>query len=282
MSVITNEDGSEVFVGKATVIRYNDHPNEVLDVSFSNQIIHQPEFFFDNTHRNSDRLTSNKIENAFNVHKYQLKIFNMPKSVDGEPEAGSSPKHPIVVRGAVASDFAALLKILYASHFSNNLPTIEIPLIVPAFRITNLLSFSELRAYLLPLAEKNLDDVEKIIFAREFDIKQWIAPAHIRLCKRGTVLSTEEARKLGVDSVLLIWSMREKHRGRGSAVSVGAHYCSSYTGLDYAEASTICSHCSTIMGDFYCIQPSKMAEKPDTYNSALDNEVTKWVGDSDP
>ncbi|KAH7338042.1 hypothetical protein B0J17DRAFT_557209, partial [Rhizoctonia solani] len=138
-----------------------------------------------------------------------------------EPEAGSSPEYPIVIKGVAASDFAALLKVLYArqvwlsstfyfhSHFSGEQHVPETPLIIPAFRLANLLDFSELRTYLLPLAEQNLGDVDKIVFAREFDITEWLAPAHVHLCQREEPLSTEEARKLGVDSVLILWRMRE-------------------------------------------------------------------------
>ncbi|CAE6524018.1 unnamed protein product [Rhizoctonia solani] len=148
-----------------------------------------------------------KIEKMlFNVHKYQLiksqvftDMFNAGKSDDDElePEPGSSPEHPIVVKGVAASDFAALLQVLYESHFSRNQHVPETQLIIPSFRLANLLTFSELRTYLLPLAEKNLCDVDKIVFAREFGIKEWLAPAHVRLCQREKPLSTEEARKLG-------------------------------------------------------------------------------------
>ncbi|KAG8695798.1 hypothetical protein FRC11_001208, partial [Ceratobasidium sp. 423] len=114
----------------------------------------------------------------FNVHKYQLMksevfsdMFKMPRAEGDGPEEGSSPEHPIVMKGIVASDFAALLKVLYASLFSSNQPVSDAPLIIPAFRLANMLNFSELRAHLLPLAEKSLDDIDKIVFAREFDIQ---------------------------------------------------------------------------------------------------------------
>lgn len=64
-----------------------------------------------------------KIEDTlFNVHKYQLvksetfsDMFNLPKEESDEPEEGSSPEHPIVMRGVSASDFEALLTVLYAT-----------------------------------------------------------------------------------------------------------------------------------------------------------------------
>ncbi|KAJ1305368.1 hypothetical protein OPQ81_000383 [Rhizoctonia solani] len=157
------------------------------------------EFFFDNT------LVAIQVEDTlFNVHKYQLlksetfsDMFKVPKQGEGEVEEGSSPEHPIIMEGVKASDFVALLKVLYASHFSLHQPEPEASLIIPAFRLANMWNFFDLRSFLLPLAEKHLNDIDKILFAREFDIKDWLAPAHIRLCQRQEKLTTEDARKLG-------------------------------------------------------------------------------------
>ncbi|CAE6469466.1 unnamed protein product [Rhizoctonia solani] len=95
-------------------------------------------------------------------------MFKLPKGRADEPEEGSSPDHPIIMEGVTASDFVALLKVLYA----RNQPVLEASLIIPAFRLVNMWNFSELCTYLLPLAGKNLDDIDKIMFAREFRIKE--------------------------------------------------------------------------------------------------------------
>ncbi|KAH7338070.1 hypothetical protein B0J17DRAFT_660650 [Rhizoctonia solani] len=112
-------------------------------------------------------------------------MFKIPKPEGDEPEEGSSPDHPIVLKGVTASDFIALLTVLYTSRqFSIDQRTLKAPLIIPAFRLANMFNFSDFRTYLLPLAERNLSDVDKIVFAREFDIGEWLAPAHLRLCQR--------------------------------------------------------------------------------------------------
>ncbi|KAG8723073.1 hypothetical protein FRC11_002565, partial [Ceratobasidium sp. 423] len=136
-------------------------------------VTYHPKFCFDNT------LVAIQVENTiFNVHKYQLlksetfsDMFKVPKAKDGEPEEGSSLEHPIKMEGVKASDFEALLEVLYASHFSTHQPEPEASLIIPAFQLANMWNFSDLRAFLLPLAEKHLSDIDKILFAREFNIK---------------------------------------------------------------------------------------------------------------
>lgn len=171
-----------------------------------------PEFYFDNT------LIVIQIEDTlFNVHKYQLMksetfsdMFSIAEESGDDLEEGSSPENPIVMLEVAVSDFEALLKVLYATRFSTNQFEPEAPLIIPAFRLANKWNFKELRDYLIPLAEKVLDDVDKIAFAREFDVKDWLAPALTRLCQRKEPLTSEESSKLGVDSLLLVSRIREE------------------------------------------------------------------------
>ncbi|KAJ1305366.1 hypothetical protein OPQ81_000381 [Rhizoctonia solani] len=77
---------------------------------------HYPEFFLDNT------FVAIQMEGTlFNIHKYQLlrsgtflDTVKVPKVSDGKQEERSSPEHPIETEGLKASEFEALLKMLYA------------------------------------------------------------------------------------------------------------------------------------------------------------------------
>ncbi|CAE6523985.1 unnamed protein product [Rhizoctonia solani] len=147
--------GRWVFLDEPSGSKSDDHPNEIPRTKSSKPIKRHPDFFFDNT------LVATEIGTAlFNVHKYQLaksKVFlnmlNMPKPDGDNPKEGSSPEPPIRLEGVSALDLAALLRVLYASQFSGDQLTPEASLIIPAFRLTNMLNFSKLRAHLLPLAE---------------------------------------------------------------------------------------------------------------------------------
>ncbi|KEP48478.1 BTB/POZ domain protein [Rhizoctonia solani 123E] len=247
-----------------------------------------PEFFFDNT------LVAIQIGTMlFNVHKYQLvksevfsDMFKIPKPAGDEPEEGSSPEHPITLEGVSASDFTALLRVLYASHFSSNQPAPEASLVIPAFRLANLFNFSELRAYLLPLAEQNLDDVDKIVFAREFDIKEWLVSAHVRLCQREKPLSGEEANKLGVQSVLIISRMREQHRSRNSSpgLTPNNHYCSACIGITYTGHTydRDCDACGTRYAGMLRYDKLGLAVQGNTTTTdgvSIEAGVKKWLED---
>ncbi|KAH7338059.1 hypothetical protein B0J17DRAFT_660610 [Rhizoctonia solani] len=281
----SSRDASWMFIDRASDVRSDD---EESDTEYSELLERHPEFFFDNT------LIAIQIgKTLFNVHKYQLAKsevfsdrFKRPKQGDG-PEEGLSPEQPIKLKGVSASEFAALLRVLYASHFSSNQPAPEPPLIIPAFRLAYMLNFSELRTFLLPLAEKNMNDVDKIVFAREFDIKQWLIPAHVQLCQRENSLNTEEARKLGVDSVLIISRMREQHRSviQTSALIVGQCYCHICGGMSHKNGgySQACSGCGGIDGTAYLrYNGSSLTAQSGTAtinSTAIEAGVKKWVED---
>ncbi|CAE6439425.1 unnamed protein product [Rhizoctonia solani] len=124
-----------------------------------------------------------------------------------------------------------------------------------------------------------------IVFAREFNIKEWLTPAHIRLCKREEHLSIEEARKLQIDSVLMISQMREKHRTRaqGITATTGTICCRNCVGWQYhGYGHYTCQHCSTDVADNYLsyLRPGRMGLSVTTTNdTTLEAEVSKWVED---
>ncbi|CAE7145562.1 unnamed protein product [Rhizoctonia solani] len=283
---LTSEAGYWVFVDGTSVTRADSSPKEIPSALASGTPERHPKFCFDDT------LIAIQIENTlFNVHKYQLAkseifsdMFKMPRPEGNGPEEGSSLEHPISLKGVSASDFAALMTVLYASHFSDDQPAPQASLIIPAFRLANMFNFSELRAYLLPLAEKHLDGVDKIMFAREFDIKEWLALAHVRLCQREQPLNAEEAEKLGVQSVLLISNMREQQRTLPSTspMVAGNYYCHDCTGMtSYTGSNATCNGCQSYpVRAVYYGRPGTMTQIPTTTSStAIEAIVKKWVED---
>jgi hypothetical protein len=85
-------------------------------------------------------------------------------------------------------------------------------------------NFAELCAHLMPLAENYFNDVDKIVFAREFQLDQWIAPALVKLCQREEPLNGEEASKIGLDTLLFISRIREERLKSANVVSSCCKY----------------------------------------------------------
>ncbi|KAG8722068.1 hypothetical protein FRC08_007489 [Ceratobasidium sp. 394] len=176
----------------------------------SQQAQKRSKFYFD------DSLVVIQVEDMhFKVHRSQLlksETFRDMFSIgDVIPVSGEgSDNNPIKLSGVRADDFEKLLTMLYTFHYSNDKPAEDASLLMPALRLANMWNFNELRALLVPLAEKTLDDVDKIVYAREFGAKEWLAPAHVQLCMRDAPLTKEEAAKVGLDSLLIISHLREK------------------------------------------------------------------------
>lgn len=243
--------------------------------------VKHPKFFFDNT------LIVIEIENVlFNVHKYQLvksetfaDMFAIAEqaNTDGKPVEGSSVHNPIKMEGVSAKDFECLLTVLYATYFSSNQPDHEASLIIPAFRLANMWNFSELRAFLLPFAEKVLGDVDKIVFAREFGIDDWLTPAHVNLCQRPQSLTTEEATKLGVHSLLMISRMRERPHQSKNLIE-GQYYCSNCVGAHRVGGWSECAGCGNRADPPYLANQSTTGATPNnTTSELLETRVKQWV-----
>ncbi|KAG9126564.1 hypothetical protein FRC07_002974 [Ceratobasidium sp. 392] len=154
-------------------------------------------------------------ETLFKVHRYLLEqseayndIFGGPSE---DPEWGTIPQKPYMLEDITASDFECLLKVLYARQFTTRQLTPETSLITSAFRLAHKWKFKDLIAYLLPLLEKELNDVDKVAFSREFNIKESLVTAHTNLCLRTEPFTTDEAVKLGVHSLLLIYRLRDEY-----------------------------------------------------------------------
>ncbi|KAG9110109.1 hypothetical protein FRC07_008228 [Ceratobasidium sp. 392] len=194
----------------------------------------------------------------------------MFKTANGDPEEGSSPEKPIVMEGVSASDFECLLTVLYAARFSTYQPAPEASLIIPAFRLANKWNFQDLRSYLLPLAEKELSDIDKIVFARELDIKEWLAPAHTRLCERTEPFTTEEALKLGVHSLLLVLRLR------GEFAAPGTHSVLCGPCAGYSINTKIYWECNKCNNE---LCPTLFPQSGQTAGSSIGSKVEKWVAD---
>ncbi|KAG8744330.1 hypothetical protein FRC10_010310 [Ceratobasidium sp. 414] len=173
-----------------------------------------PKFCFDD-----DTLIAIQIEGTiFNVHKHQLVKSTVFSDMFAIAEESSDPQkvregsldHPIVMDNVSASDFECLMTVLYASRFSAHRPIREASIIIPAFRLANMWNFEDLCASLLSTAKRVLNNTDKIVFAHEFNVKEWLVPAYVKFYQRNKPPTTQEARKLGVDALLFISRLREE------------------------------------------------------------------------
>ncbi|KAL5633930.1 hypothetical protein ACGC1H_005951 [Rhizoctonia solani] len=233
-----------------------------------------------------DPLIVIQVENTlFKVHKRLLmksetfsdmfKIADITNDKSGE---GSSLDHPINLETVSASDFEALLTALYSGYHpalpGQSAPKLETPLLLAAFRLAHMWRFSDIQTYLLPLVEKALGDLDRIMFAREFDIQEWLAPAYKNLCQRPEPITIEEARKLGMDSLLLIAHIREQFRPPKSAGGSSVVYCQSCAGVHHTSYSKTCTSCGHDAYPAYYHNNSALNISTST---AIATKINQWV-----
>ncbi|CAE6469533.1 unnamed protein product [Rhizoctonia solani] len=247
--------------------------NTVSDIS----VYKHPDFYFDDT------LVFIKLEDMlFSVHKSKLlksKAFSkwfesQESSRTEEHNEGLSPETPITMQGIVLSDFEAFLKVLYAREFSDIRPLPEVALIIPAYRLAVLWQFSELQDFLFSLVDQSFDDAGRIAFAKAFGLKAWLHAPHVKLCQRDEPLTLDEAKKIGIDSLLVINNLREEFppkklalHQRLSAECGGV--LQQQNNYNYSYSSTYV-HCGSCLKS----HPWPTAQ---TVNSTIETRIKEWV-----
>lgn len=78
-------------------------------------------------------------------------------------------------------------------------------------KLSTLWEFNELRKAAIDALSTALrnDPIDRVILCRQFDITAWLLPALNELAQRPESLSVEEAIRLGIETALMIASVRE-------------------------------------------------------------------------
>ena len=76
--------------------------------------------------------------------------------------------------------------------------------------------------------EPPIDPIDKVVLAMQYEIKEWLLPALLKLAQRSEPISIEEGRRIGFETTVKLASVREKVMLTGSSNSCG--YCSGRSG----------------------------------------------------
>ena len=85
--------------------------------------------------------------------------------------------------------------------------------------ISTFYDFGSVREYAIQTIEENggLDPIDKIYYANQFDIPQWLTPGYKELCQRHAALTISEAERIGLPTAIRVAKARElicDHRAR--------------------------------------------------------------------
>lgn len=97
----------------------------------------------------------------------------------------------------------------------------DLPVLTSALRLSTTYDYPDLRSFSLEKLEQvSLSAVERVRFAREFDIPAWEEAAYVELCERDEAISPTEASALGMDAFVQVARIREmEQRRRGEMVN---------------------------------------------------------------
>ncbi|CAE6469457.1 unnamed protein product [Rhizoctonia solani] len=259
-----------------------------------------PTFYFDET-----PVVIQVESTLFKVHKYHLlesetfrDMSQILQSPSEETEEVTTTKHPLVLNSVTASEFEALLTMLYARRCSSVQSTLTPSMITSAYQLAHMWNFTDLQRYLLVQAEESLDDFEKIRFAKQFDVQGWLVPTYLNVCRRPTPPTTGEAARLGIDDLVMLFRLREEYRpwdpigGSNPDLDDSNIYCGNCVGHSYLSSdvnppntttdsiftfyssSPKCAKCGNQTRDHFKWSRPSGSNRP---NRSLEDRIEQWV-----
>ncbi|THH21577.1 hypothetical protein EW146_g60 [Bondarzewia mesenterica] len=124
----------------------------------------------------------------------------------------------ITLNNVEVHDFDAFLSVLYPSNFkTSDISTVEEWTSV--LRLSQKWGFRSIRELAIERLGPISSPVDKIVLGRMFDIAHWLTPGFAGLVERKAPLTPEEGRRLGVEDVILISTLRENARQKDLLIS---------------------------------------------------------------
>ncbi|KAJ6497541.1 hypothetical protein C8R45DRAFT_983315 [Mycena sanguinolenta] len=136
--------------------------------------------------------------------------FSLPQPTEGAE--GSSDIAPFKLEGISRVDFERLLRVLYPLTAIPKTPDLSQDEWISVLKLASLWDFIEVRnlaiEQLAPYSE-SLDCIERIMFARKYDVSAWLRSGYIELARRKDIISSKEAATIGWEAALQICELRE-------------------------------------------------------------------------
>ncbi|KAK7044820.1 hypothetical protein R3P38DRAFT_3308623 [Favolaschia claudopus] len=166
-----------------------------------------------------------KVEDCiFKVPRYHFEhssdifaqMFTFPSRTD-VPCEGQTDENPVVLGGIHTAEFEALLNVLYPLNYPTLLSNEEGPNWntkedwISVLKLATRWNFLAARKSAIDRlrASGDIDDIELILLARQYDIADWLRAGYTNLAQRAERISEEEAQKIGWDTAYRLGHMRE-------------------------------------------------------------------------
>ncbi|KAL4075294.1 hypothetical protein V8B97DRAFT_2022287 [Scleroderma yunnanense] len=164
-------------------------------------------------------------------------MFSMPQGDQNSVE-GLNDDKPIRLDGVAKTDFEQLLNALFHRQHGSvpGLP-FSVDEWTSVLKLSTKWDFKRLRqAAVDALLASQIGPVDRIVLARQYDIRHWLVPALNELAKRQQPLGLDEGARLGLETALKLASVRERLMVSGSSIYVAAARDSRAQNLDFSAA----------------------------------------------
>ncbi|KAJ7812026.1 hypothetical protein B0H14DRAFT_3879861 [Mycena olivaceomarginata] len=158
-------------------------------------------------------------DNIFNVPRYHFErsseifagMLALPAG-DSVNVEGRTDENPVVLEGISSADFRALLKALYPLDIiRTNWTTMTNDEWISVLKLSTQWRFLDARNLAIEQLQRRADlqIVERILLARQYDVVAWLRKGYIDLARRKQCISQEEAKKIGWETAFRICEARE-------------------------------------------------------------------------
>ncbi|EIM79450.1 uncharacterized protein STEHIDRAFT_30913, partial [Stereum hirsutum FP-91666 SS1] len=114
----------------------------------------------------------------------------------------------VTLEDVSSCEFEAFLSVLHPTDFEHgDVHSVEDWIFV--LRLATRWGFESIRKLAINRLDPIATPIDKIVEGKACGVEKWLVPGFADLCNRAGCLTKEEGRRLGVDDVIFIASMRE-------------------------------------------------------------------------
>jgi len=150
---------------------------------------------------------------------------------------GTDEEHPLLLRPC---DFVCLLSVIYPRVFGEY-EADSAPQWITILDLSTRWKFDDIHQLAIKeLLGHKIESVQKIELEHKYNVqRQWAYEAYIDLCSRGSPLTRNEAKRLGIETATLVNQAREKleKSGRKKTKDVARMVCYMFELTDPADAT---------------------------------------------
>ncbi|KAG8921006.1 hypothetical protein FRC01_000489 [Tulasnella sp. 417] len=139
----------------------------------------------------------------------------------GDSLEGRSDKHPIALGGITSYHMESFVDILDARVFDKEIKR-EWKQLAAALHLATMWEFQEIRMRLVNdmsqiIINGGIDPLDRIEVSIQCRVSDWLHPAYQELCDRTEPVTTEEAKRLGMDRLAAIYRVRDRRHANSAA-----------------------------------------------------------------